>query len=127
PGPEGRTGFSPTNMVRAWATNVPAFPPQITLATEDYNRLVRMIQQGEKLKMAVDLQVQFNGDDLMAYNTVAEIPGSDLKEEIVMPRGPLAPWHPGTEPTDNAEAEPAGMEAARILKALKLQPRRTIR
>jgi carboxypeptidase Q len=127
PGPEGRTGFSPTNMVRAWATNVPAFPPQITLATEDYNRLVRMIQQGEKLKMAVDLQVQFNGDDLMAYNTVAEIPGSDLKEEIVMLGGHLDSWHAGTGATDNAVGVAAVMEAARILKALKLQPRRTIR
>jgi Zn-dependent M28 family amino/carboxypeptidase len=114
-------------MVRAWATNVPAFPPQITLATEDYNRLVRMIQQGEKLKMAVDLQVQFNGDDLMAYNTVAEIPGSDLKEEIVMLGGHLDSWHAGTGATDNAVGVAAVMEAARILKALKLQPRRTIR
>jgi hypothetical protein len=127
PGPEGRTGFSPTNMVRAWATNVPAFPPQITLATEDYNRLVRMIQQGEKLKMAVDLQVQFHEDDLMAYNTVAEIPGSDLKEEIVMLGGHLDSWHAGTGATDNAVGVAAVMEAARILKALKLQPRRTIR
>ncbi len=127
PGPEGRTGFSPTNMVRAWATNVPAFPPQITLATEDYNRLVRMIQQGEKLKMAVDLQVQFNGDDLMAYNTVAEIPGSDLKGEIVMLGGHLDSWHAGTGATDNGAGVAVVMEAARILKALKLQPRRTIR
>jgi Zn-dependent M28 family amino/carboxypeptidase len=97
------------------------------LATEDYNRLVRMIQQGEKLKMAVDLQVQFNGDDLMAYNTVAEIPGSDLKEEIVMLGGHLDSWHAGTGATDNAVGVAAVMEAARILKALNLQPRRTIR
>jgi carboxypeptidase Q len=127
PGSDVRGGFSPTNTMRAWATNVPAFPPQITLATEDYNRLVRMIQQGEKLKMAVDLQVQFNGDDLMAYNTVAEIPGSDLKEEIVMLGGHLDSWHAGTGATDNAVGIAAVMEAARILKALKLQPRRTIR
>jgi hypothetical protein len=127
PGPDVGGGFSPTNTMRAWATNVPVFPPQITLATEDYNRLVRMIQQGEKLKMAVDLQVQFHGDDLMAYNTVAEIPGSDLKEEIVMLGGHLDSWHAGTGATDNAVGVAAVMEAARILKALKLQPRRTIR
>jgi hypothetical protein len=127
PGPEVSGGFSPTNTLRAWATNVPAFPPQITLATEDYNRVVRMIQQGEKLKMAVDLQVQFNGDDLMAYNTVAEIPGTDLKEEIVMLGGHLDSWHAGTGATDNGAGAAAVMEAARILKALKLQPRRTIR
>jgi len=73
-----------TNGPRAWATNAPAIPPQITIAVEDYNRLARMIQQGEKLKMAVELQVQFHDDELMAYNTFAEIPGSDLKDQVVM-------------------------------------------
>jgi Zn-dependent M28 family amino/carboxypeptidase len=86
-----------------------------------------MIQKGEKLKMAVDLQVQFNDDDLMAYNTIAEIPGSDLKEEIVMLGGHLDSWHAGTGATDNGAGAVAAMEAARIIAALKLQPRRTIR
>ena len=112
---------------RAWSTNAPAIPPQVTLAVEDYNRLVRMIQKGEKLKMAVDLQVQFNDDDLMAYNTIAEIPGADLKEEIVMLGGHLDSWHAGTGATDNGAGAVAAMEAARIIAALKLQPRRTIR
>src|SRR5690242_12043109 len=49
-------GQNATNLIRAWATNAPTIPPQITLAAEDYNRLARMIQQGEKLKMAVDLK-----------------------------------------------------------------------
>jgi hypothetical protein len=112
---------------RVWSTNAPAIPPQVTLAAEDYNRLVRMIQKGEKLKMAVDLQVQFNDDDLMAYNTIAEIPGSDLKDEIVMLGGHLDSWHAGTGATDNGAGAVAAMEAARIISALKLQPRRTIR
>jgi len=112
---------------RAWSTNAPAIPPQVTLAVEDYNRLVRMIQKGEKLKMAVDLQVQFNDDDLMAYNTIAEIPGADLKEEIVMLGGHPDSWHAGTGATDNGAGAVAAMEAARIIAALKLQPRRTIR
>jgi hypothetical protein len=112
---------------RIWATNAPAIPPQITLATEDYNRLVRMIQQGEKLKMTVDLQVQFHNEDLMAYNTIAEIPGSDLKDEIVMIGAHLDSWHSGTGATDNGAGVAATMEAVRILEAAKLQPRRTIR
>ncbi len=112
---------------RAWSTNAPAIPPQVTLAAEDYNRLVRMIQKGEKLKMAVNLQVQFNDDDLMAYNTIAEIPGSDLKDQIVMLGGHLDSWHAGTGATDNGAGAVAAMEAVRIIAALKLQPRRTIR
>jgi carboxypeptidase Q len=127
PAPDGQAAFSLTNSPRAWSTNAPAFPPQITLAAEDYNRLVRMIQQGLKLKMAVDLQVQFHPDDLMSYNTVAEIPGTDLRKEVVMLGAHLDSWHAGTGATDNAVGVAAVMEAARILKALDLKPRRTIR
>ena len=109
--------FSSSNAPRAWSTNAPAIPPQITLAAEDYNRVVRMIQQGLKPKMAVDLEVQFYSDDLMTYNTVAEIPGTDLKDEIVMLGAHLDSWHAGTGATDNGAGVAAVMEAARILKA----------
>jgi carboxypeptidase Q len=101
--------------------------PQFTLAVEQYNRLVRMLRQGEKLKMEVDLQVQFHEQDLMAYNTIAEIPGTDLKDELVMLGAHMDSWHSGTGATDNGAGVAAAMEAVRILQALKLQPRRTIR
>ena len=112
---------------RVWATNAPTIPAQMTLAIEHYNRLVRMITNGVKLKMQVDLQVQFNDDDLMAYNTIAEIPGSDKKDEIVMLGAHLDSWQAGTGATDNGAGSAAVMEAARILSTLKLHPRRTIR
>jgi carboxypeptidase Q len=129
PAPAGQdtNNFSFANRPRPWSTNAPAFPPQITLAVEDYNRLVRMIQQGVNLKMAVDLQVQYHNDDLMARNTVAEIPGTDLKDEVVMLGGHMDSWHSGTGATDNGAGVAACMEAVRIIEALKLKPRRTIR
>jgi hypothetical protein len=120
-------GPNATNLIRAWATNAPTIPPQITIAAEDYNRLARMIQQGENLKMAVDLKVKFNDDDLMAYNTVAEIPGTDLKDQIVMLGAHMDSWHSGTGATDNGAGVAATMEAVRIISALNLKPRRTIR
>lgn len=103
--------------------------PQMTMATEDYNRLVRMIQLGVKPKMTVDIQSQFHDEDLMGYNTVAEIPGTDptLKGELVMLGGHLDSWHAGTGATDNAAGCAVAMEAARILIASGLKPRRTIR
>ena len=55
-----------------------------------------MIQRGEKLKMAADMQVKFSNDDPMAYNTIAEIPGTDLKDQIVMVGAHLDSWHSGT-------------------------------
>ncbi len=132
---EGETNNASGDLARAnnarrpsaYATNAPTIPPQVTVAVEDYNRLVRMTQAGEKLKIAMDLQVQFHTNDVMAYNTIAEIPGSDLKDEIVMVGGHLDSWHSGTGATDNAVGVAAAMEAVRILKALNLQPRRTIR
>jgi hypothetical protein len=111
----------------AYSTNAPAMPPQITLAAEDYNRLARMLQQGEKLKMEVDLKVQFHSEDLMAYNTIAEIPGTDLKDQIVMLGGHLDSWQAGTGATDNGVGAVAAMEAVRIVEAAHLKPRRTIR
>ncbi len=103
--------------------------PQMTMATEDYNRLVRMIQNGAKPRMTVDIQAQYYDEDLMGYNTVAEIPGTDptLKDELVMLGGHLDSWHAGTGATDNAAGCAVAMEAARILIASGLKPRRTIR
>jgi carboxypeptidase Q len=101
--------------------------PQMTVSTEQYNRMVRMMQQGEKLKMTVDLAVEYQDQDNMAYNTVAEIPGSDLKDEIVMLGGHMDSWHSGTGATDNGAGVAVAMEAVRILQTLGLKPRRTIR
>lgn len=103
--------------------------PQITLATEDYNRIVRMIGHGATPKMTIDIQAQYHDEDLMGYNTVAEIPGTDsaLKDEIVMVGGHMDSWHSSTGATDNAAGTAVAMEAARILIASGLKPRRTIR
>ena len=127
PNPESQGRGFPTNFIRAWATNAPVIPPQITIAAEDFNRLARMIQHGENLKMAVDLQARFHAEDLMAYNTIAEIPGTDLKHELVMLGAHIDSWHSGTGATDNGAGVAATMEAVRILRTLNLQPRRTIR
>ena len=103
--------------------------PQVAMAVEHYNRVVRMIQAGEKVKMEVELAVEWQDKDLNGYNTIAEIPGSDptLKDEIVMLGGHMDSWHGGTGATDNGAGVAVGMEAVRIIQALGLKPRRTIR
>lgn len=123
PGP----GTRPANFPRPWSVGAPATLPQIVLAVEHYNRLIRMLQAGQKLTMTLDLQVQFHDEDLMAYNTVAEIPGTDLKDDLVMLGAHMDSWHSGTGATDNGAGVAAVMEAVRILRAAHLQPRRTIR
>lgn len=113
--------------ISPWQKDAPKTLPQFTVSVEQYNRMVRMIQQGEKLRMALDLRVRFHDEDPMAYNTVAEIPGGDLRDQLVMLGGHMDSWHSGTGATDNGAGVAVCMEAVRILRALNLQPRRTIR
>jgi hypothetical protein len=107
--------------------NVGPVVPQIVVVAEHYNHLLRMIKAGEKPRLKVSLVTQFSKDAQMGYNTIAEIPGSDKADEIVMIGGHLDSWHGGTGATDNAAGVAAAMEAVRILQALGLKPRRTIR
>ena len=107
--------------------SAPKVTPQLVLAVEHYNRIARMLQAGEPVKMTVDLSVAWQDADLMGYNTVAEIPGTDLKDEIVMLGGHMDSWHSGTGATDNGAGVSVAMEAVRIIQALGLKPRRTIR
>ena len=115
--------------INAYDKDAPNFAPQLVMAIEHYNRIARMIEAGEKVKMEVNLAVEFQDQDLNGYNTVAEIPGSDptLKDEIVMLGGHMDSWHAGTGATDNGAGVAVAMEAVRIIQALGLKPRRTIR
>lgn len=115
------------SRVNAYDKDAPKTLPQLTIAIEHHNRLVRLLQAGEKVQARVNLDVQFHDQDLMAYNTIAEIPGTDKKDEIVMVGAHIDSWHSGTGATDNGAGCAVAMEAVRILKALNLQPRRTIR
>lgn len=124
-GPGGGPGAPP--RVSAYDKNPPKTIPQVVISAEHYNRMVRMIEQGEKLRMALEFGVQFHDEDAMAYNTIAEIPGTDLKDEVVMMGGHMDSWHSGTGATDNGAGVATAMEAARIIKVLNLKPRRTIR
>lgn len=105
----------------------PPILPQVVLAVEHYNRIARMIQAGEAVQMRVSLATQFSSADLNGYNTIAEIPGTDKADELVMIGAHLDSWHAGTGATDNAAGVAAVMEAVRIVQALGLKPRRTIR
>lgn len=120
-------GIDPAGRPRAWSKDAPKALPQVAIAPEHYNRIVRLLAAEVPVKVAIELSVQFHDDDTIAYNTVAEIPGTDLKDELVMIGGHLDSWHGGTGATDNAAGCAVAMEAARILMAAKLQPRRTIR
>ena len=107
--------------------DAPPIVPQVILAVEHYNRLVRMIQRGAPVQLEFNVSAKYYDQDLMSHNVVAEIPGTDLKDEIVMLGAHFDSWHSGTGATDNAAGSAVCMEALRILQTLGLKPRRTIR
>ncbi len=101
--------------------------PQLTLASEHWTRIARLLQQKKDVTVELNVINTFYDDDLMQYDTIAEIPGTDKKDEIVMLGAHLDSWHAGTGATDNGAGTIVMMEAMRILKAIGIMPRRTIR
>ncbi|HYH07364.1 MAG TPA: M20/M25/M40 family metallo-hydrolase [Thermoanaerobaculia bacterium] len=102
--------------------------PAIGLAPEHYARIHRLVTDNKTdVELEIDVRTRFLENDPNAWNTIAEIPGTDKKGEVVMMGAHLDSWHTGTGATDNAAGVAVMMEAARIIKALGVAPRRTIR
>lgn len=105
--------------------------PQVTMGIEYYNRLFRLLKKNMPVTLAMELDAVYTNPDEMEANIIAEIPGTDLKEEVVMFGAHFDSWHNGTGATDNAAGSSVMMEAARILmqtiKETGIKPRRTLR
>jgi hypothetical protein len=103
--------------------------PSLVLAAEHYNNLVRLIQAGAAPELRVEVRSRYHEADSMSYNVLAELPGTDpaLRDEVVLLGAHLDSWHAGTGAADNADGVAVAMEAMRILSALGVRPRRTIR
>jgi hypothetical protein len=101
--------------------------PELVVTREQYNQIYRNVDAGVPVTLEVNIQNKFYDQDLKAYNTLGDMPGTDKADEFIMIGGHLDSWHYGTGAADNAAGVAVMMEAMRILKALDLQPRRTIR
>ena len=101
--------------------------PTVVMSNEDYGRITRILADGTSVELEFNIVNRWYPEGKTAYNTVAEIPGTDKKDEVVMLGGHLDSWHSATGATDNAIGCAVMMEAARILKAIGVKPRRTIR
>lgn len=113
--------------VGPWNLSKPVITPQVVVAAEQYNRMVRLVARGIPVQLEINIAAHFYDDDPMSYNVIAEIPGTDLKDEVVMLGGSIDSWHAGTGATDNASGAATALEVIRILQTLGLKPRRTIR
>ena len=124
---DGGTFFvqSPQGVSRE--PNGPAQPPQVTLAIEHYGRIYRTLEKKIPVTLQLDIDSRFYDQDLDAFNIVADIPGTDKADEVVMVGAHFDSWHSGTGATDNAAGSAVMMEALRILKASGVKLRRTVR
>ena len=117
-----------TNVARkAWAKDAPKQPTSFILAAEHYNRIMRILEKGIPVEMEVELRAAYDDKDLTGHNVIAELPGTDLADEVVMVAAHYDANISGTGTEDNACGAAHVMEAARILKAIGIKPRRTIR
>jgi len=112
---------------KPWAEDAPKQPTSFILAAEHYNRIMRLIERGIPVELEVELRASYTKKNLMGHNLIAEIPGTDLADEVVIAAAHYDGCIAGTGAGDNATGAGHVMEAARILKAIGVKPRRTIR
>src|SRR5262245_23651474 len=105
----------------------PPAPAQVVMSVEHYGRIWRMLEKKVPVRIEMDIQNKFLDEDTNSFNVVAEIPGTDKADELVMLGAHFDSWHSGTGATDNAAGSAVMMEAMRILKATGLRMRRTVR
>src|SRR6185436_14313112 len=108
----------------------PAQVPSVTMAVEHYNRIVRLLEHGMPVKVEVNIQAKFHPEtnpEGNGINTVAEIRGTDLANEVVVMGAHLDSYPYAGGATDNGTGSAAMMEAVRVIQTLGLKPRRTIR
>src|SRR5258705_2080015 len=101
--------------------------PTVVMSNEDYGRITRILADGTAVTLEFDVVNRVYPEGTTSFNTVAEIPGTDKADEVIMLGGHLDSWHAATGATDNAIGCAIMMEALRILKTLGVKPRRTIR
>jgi carboxypeptidase Q len=102
-------------------------PPTVVMRNEDYGRIWRLVTDGRNVELEFDIVNRTHPEGRTSYNVIAEIPGTDKADEVVMLGGHLDSWHSATGATDNAIGCAVMMEAARILAASGAKPRRTVR
>src|ERR1035441_2689777 len=101
--------------------------PTLILRNDDFGRVERLLADGEDVKMEFHIVNHVFPEGKTSYNVVAEIPGTDKADEIVMLGGHLDSWHAATGATDNAIGSAIMMEAGRLIQSMGLKPRGGVR
>ena len=114
------------NMSAAGREYAPSMIPTAYISRENFTLLWRLLDAGA-VEAEVNIGSSFSGKPVEVYNTVAEIPGTEKPDEVVIVGGHLDSWDLGTGATDNGTGSMAVLAAARALQKLGVKPKRTIR
>jgi Zn-dependent M28 family amino/carboxypeptidase len=99
----------------------------VALTAEHYDRIARMIERKQPVRLEFDIQSRLIDDSKDSYNVTAELPGTDKKDQLIMIGAHLDSWSFGEGATDNAAGCAVMMEVMRLLKTLDLKMQRTVR
>lgn len=121
----GVDGYTVDNRLWELDDSIPL--TDLVMAAEHYNRIMRILEKEIPVEMEIEIKVNLIRGDPHDFNVVAEIPGTDLAHEVVVCGAHLQSEPVGTGATDNAAGTVVAMETVRILKAIGVKPRRTIR
>ena len=119
------TLFTSNGASRAW--DAKPILPEMELGAEHLHRLVRLLDAGKEIGLEMEMDNTYLMADSTESNVIAELPGTDLKDEVIILGAHMDSWHAATGTTDNATGSAVVMEAIRLIKACNLHPRRTIR
>jgi hypothetical protein len=122
-----RDGLLAAEAAGSYRSRDPLAPPTFVVTAEHYERMVRLVEQKQQVRVRLDLKVAVTDNDVEGGNIVGEISGGARKDEIVMIGAHFDSWHSGTGATDNGAGSAVMIEVMRILKALNLKLDRTVR
>ena len=100
--------------------------PAASISVEDTNRIVRMTNRGQRVRLRLQMDARDEGE-VPSANVVGEIRGREYPNEIVLLGGHIDSWDVGAGASDDAVGCIVTWEAVRLMKALGIRPRRTVR
>lgn len=122
-----RDGLLAAEAAGSFRSRDPLAPATFVVTAEDYDRIARLLEHKQPVRLRVDLKVSVSSADVDGTNIIAELPGGSKHDEVVMIGAHFDSWHSGTGATDNGVGSAVMIEVMRILKALNLKLDRTVR
>jgi hypothetical protein len=122
-----REGLVAGEAAGSYRARDPLAPPTFVVSAEHYNRIVRLLEDKQPVRLRLDLKAVVSSNDVDGGNIIGEIPGGAKRDEVVMIGAHFDSWHGGTGTTDNGAGSAVMIEVMGILKALNLRLDRTVR